>query len=489
MAIEEFLSSTYATYEAASGRTYDSQRSCLSSHPPINLYNGTTLPRLLLAATLILLHSFYPFIFVILSWLFIAFNEYASVLTPVGLLLLLVIWRTQSKKHSKPGLYFSSNERNLAIIQQCPLLQSELNHPGSVTRQFNFCPWMFSGDLRTLFPYLANKPSAQSYHRRWIRVPLAAGPLERMKNADEGGQFEAVAVDYVLQETSSKNLMILAGLSGGSNEGYCLDLVEYASRRGWNCFVMLGRGLADPNLPCLSDALFHGARLSDAAATAKLITNTFRGDLMMAGISLGGIIVANGLSRNVFGDDVQAGVAISGCCDNAGNISFQHSREVWQPILAHGLKQVFATHPILLSKMHRALGPRYREIMLNIKDIVEFDSTVVTAVNGFDDVFHYYSELSPVMDSRRIELRKPLLMLHAMDDPIIHVDHIPSTALRCTPTSSSLSENMVTLITAVGGHVGWPLGWFPWNNRWEFQNRITLEFLESNCNFLDKNWR
>ena len=474
MGLDAFLAVTYDSYEKASERSFGQLTA--PPPPPIHLYSWITIPRLLMAALLILLHSLYPYLLLALG---IVTLLHQALIIPVMLLMvtvLLVVWRTHSNKLSKPGLFFFPSERNNEIIRGCSLLQAEHRLPGSITQKFSFCPWMFSGDLRTLFPYLANRPAPQSYQRRWVRVPLAAGPYERLQHSDDGGEFEAVAVDYKLHGGSSKNLLILAGLSGGSNEGYCLDLVDYASRQGWNCFVMLGRGLADPELPCLSDALFHGARVSDAAATARIIKESFEGEVMMVGISLGGIIAANGLSRDAFGDCVAAGVAISSCCENAGNMSFKHSREVWQPILAHGLKIVFATHPILLSKLRRVLGSKYADIIPSIRDIVEFDSIVVTALNGFEDVLHYYSNLSPVIDPHHTQLRKPLLMLHAMDDPITHVDRIPSSVLR---SRSSLSEHLFTLITAVGGHVGWPLGWCPWRRRWEFQNRVALEFLES----------
>ena len=39
-------------------------------------------------------------------------------------------------------------------------------------------------------------------------------------------------------------LLVLAGLTGGSSEGYVMDLVQHANQQGFDCFVMIGRGLA-----------------------------------------------------------------------------------------------------------------------------------------------------------------------------------------------------------------------------------------------------
>ena len=52
-------------------------------------------------------------------------------------------------------------------------------------------------------------------------------------------------VDNNPKEKSSKvSLLFLAGLTGGSKEGYILDVVNAVNKKGWDSYVMLGRGLA-----------------------------------------------------------------------------------------------------------------------------------------------------------------------------------------------------------------------------------------------------
>jgi predicted alpha/beta-fold hydrolase len=201
---------------------------------------------------------------------------------------------------------------------------------------------------------------------------------------------------------------------------------------------------------------------------------------MLAGISLGGIIVANSLARDVFGDAIDGGVSISGSCEIAKNIEYQHSLNVWQPILAQGLKRIFVDDPIPLRKLKRAIGGDADSRIQNIMTVFDFDTVVVTALNGFDDVMHYYDDISATPAMLEKGLHKPLLLLHALDDPITHVDTV-------SPAKTKPSPFLFTLLTSVGGHVGWPLGWFPWRRRWEFQNRVAIEFLESvlssNCKY------
>ena len=229
---------------------------------------------------------------------------------------------------SKPGLYFSRNIRNLKITERSPMLSQEYISPGSISSRFGLTPWVVGGDLATLAPFALNRPAAVPYHRFWVRVPLAHGPFSGLKISDDlaDAKYEAVAVDSITVGNSSKSLLILAGLSGGSNEGYCLDIVRAATKQGWSCYVMLGRGLAGE--PCLSSSLFHGARVSDAVATARVIKEIFKPEVLMAvGISLGGIIISNAMARDAFEGCIDAGVSISGACRMRRNVSYAHSRK------------------------------------------------------------------------------------------------------------------------------------------------------------------
>ena len=66
----------------------------------------------------------------------------------------------------------------------------------------------------------------------------------------------------------------------------------------------------------------------------------------------------------------------------------------------------------------------------------------------------------------------PLLVIHAIDDPIIHADTLP-----CHSGVAETVDNIAVLVTNQGGHVGWPLGLNPSKNRWLLQNNLILEFI------------
>ena len=83
-----------------------------------------------------------------------------------------------------------------------------------------------------------------------------------------------MAVDFLVPpsgvDPTRPFLMLLAGLSGGSHEGYIRDMVQEAVlRRGMAVAIMIARGAS--GTPCTSGELFHGARVSDFAATIALM--------------------------------------------------------------------------------------------------------------------------------------------------------------------------------------------------------------------------
>ena len=485
---QSFIHATYASYREASLRSSSSSSQTLpsSATKPISLYSLPQIYRLLTSLLLILIHGFSHFL---LAAILLLFMLTPSSLTPPMLLMgiLYILFRYPRQVKSKPGLYFADNDDNHSIISHCQVLSSFQKKSSLAKPQLpRFTPYILTGDLATLLPYLCNRPPAHPYRRRWVRVPLDQHPTEQtpLSTLHNDSKYESVAVDYVMAKeassSSNKCLLILAGLSGGSNEGYCRDLVDAALRKNFHCFVMLGRGLAGE--PVLSNALFHGARTSDAATVARIMKKCFGPSsyLCAVGISLGGMIIVNCLGRNSFATDIDAAVSISGGFDNDANISNTRSRHIWQPILVHGLKQVLVSHPISCARFRAVYGDDAENLLQSLKDVIEYDEKVVAVMNGFRDLRHLYEESNPPAEKLYEYPVRPLLSIHAIDDPIIHVDTIPSYAL-CSSLSSSqkYSANLFTLLTATGGHVGWPLGWCFWRRRWEFQNTITFEFLDA----------
>ena len=279
--------------------------------------------------------------------------------------------------------------------------------------------WVLGGgDLHTLLPFVTHGAARHSFRRRWLRVPLSDGPNPRLELQAVGGNSdcEAVAVDVLVPRSgvdpTKPFLLLLAGLTGGSDEGYLGDMLQDAVHsRGMTAAVMVARGCAGG--PCSSDALFTGARTSDAAAAVRYIktgawaaaaaeTKSAKPQVYACGVSMGGIILAN-LMAQAGGavadagtekvDDefsLAGGVVLSGGLKISVTSHFFHSRRLWQPLLVQSLKDNF------IGPCLRRLKSRGVDLgaALDGVDLLELDSRLVAAYGGYRDVWHYYNDMS-----------------------------------------------------------------------------------------------
>mmetsp|Transcript_22926 Transcript_22926/g.52727 ORF Transcript_22926/g.52727 Transcript_22926/m.52727 type:complete len:115 (-) Transcript_22926:734-1078(-) len=106
---------------------------------------------------------------------------------------------------------------------------------------------------------------------------------------------------------------------------------------------------------------------------------------------------------------------------------------------------------------------------------MDIDRELVCKYNGYDNVQDYYCDMSAAGrgDEKGIERLQgaavPLLAVHAIDDPIAIFEVVLADEIEKT-------ENVMLLATKHGGHIGWPQGTKPSENRWSFMMDIAMEF-------------
>jgi predicted alpha/beta-fold hydrolase len=94
--------------------------------------------------------------------------------------------------------------------------------------------------------------------------------------------------------------------------------------------------------------------------------------------------------------------------------------------------------------------------------------------NGYDSLTHFYTEMSTILPNNATQNRFaiPHLVLSAFDDPITtwrsNAANDPSSPLYPRNLVNEHQDKLVLLLTAKGGHVGWPIGWWP--NSWKYMN-------------------
>lgn len=377
------------------------------------------------------------------------------------------------------GLYFSSSNS---------LVSRLVSHWPEAYRKYDpahgASPWLKTGDSRTGIPFLLN----HLRRPKWLRFFLEVD--------DEGkGPSEYVALDISFPENGhdfTKSVyMVLHGLNGGSDEEYIRDLAYRRNAENSTVIVMVARGLMD--LPLRGWSLFHGARTSDAQAAAVSIRRAAGDQQAVIGIgySMGAIVLANTVASYGSACALDGGVAISGGLDMRYQEHFSRAQRLWQPMLSETLREDF-----LLGKWGKRVRAKLSDEdflkMVRGTHVTEIDRYAVVPYNGFNNLEHYYSEMSalgdidhdangllPLDNNGKIQtISIPMLIVHAYDDPLVTWRATCQNEGFMHPENlaNSGSGNVMLLLTKGGGHVGWPLGWMPSSEKWRWMSDVAMSF-------------
>lgn len=133
------------------------------------------------------------------------------------------------------GLYYDKG--NPLVHRIVSLLGPELS---LYSRENGATAWMYTGDVRTGLPFFLNKITEPP---NWVRVWL---PTETPHDR------EVIALDISFPAAGHNDAkpvyLLLHGLSGGSSEGYLLDLTTRRNRQGSTVIAMIARGMMGKSL-------------------------------------------------------------------------------------------------------------------------------------------------------------------------------------------------------------------------------------------------
>ena len=130
-------------------------------------------------------------------------------------------------------------------------------------------------------------------------------------------------------------------------------------------------------------------------------------------------------------------------------------------------------------KAKRRLSKEELESVLRAQNMMELDDAFFVRYHGFQSLHEYYVEMGAMGDrdptGRIANVSVPLLVLHALDDPIAYWKALGDPNALTTTGKGYV----MMLLTQRGGHVGWPTGWRPWNTRWEWMNNAASTFIQA----------
>lgn len=259
-------------------------------------------------------------------------------------------------------------------------------------------------------------------------------------------------------------MLLLHGLEGSAESVYILGTTDKAFRAGFNVVRLNLRTCGKTEH--LATTLYHSGLTGDILFVVReLIEKDGLDEIYLIGFSMSG-----NMSLKLAGEDAEslphelrAVAAISPSVDLVASARTIARRSNWI------YQQSFMRSLRARMRLKKKLFPELYDIkdLRRVRTIREFDDLYTSRYGGYRDAEDYYNRTSslPVIAS----IRKPTLIIHAEDDPLI-----PSDSLR----HASLTENpyIILLTPRSGGHVGFvSAGTQGGEDRFWAENRI-VEF-------------
>jgi predicted alpha/beta-fold hydrolase len=288
--------------------------------------------------------------------------------------------------------------------------------------------------IQTLYSTLFRKRKALSFE------------IERFALSD--GDFVECFWYKIAMPTQTHPIVILFhGLEGSYLSPYIQGMIENLLAHGYTPVLMHFRGCSGKEN--LLSRAYHSGDTSDAKAWIDSLHSAYpHAPLFAIGYSIGGNMLLKLLGEWKAHSPLVAMVSISApqqldICANHINKGFA---KIYQYHLMKHLKtsllQKYKTHP-----MQHLIGIDENEVK-KLKTFWDFDGVYTAPIHGFSSAKEYYALSSAKQYIKHICI--PTLIIHALDDPFMSSDILPS--------KEELSTHITLEVSKHGGHVGFISG-------------------------------
>jgi predicted alpha/beta-fold hydrolase len=333
------------------------------------------------------------------------------------------------RKALKPTVQGQSTPWNSAILSLCP----------SLTASYRLPALLNNGHVETIFAAWFRRKPHILYDRELLHMP-------------DGGCVALDTEDLPPAQQLPEDapvLILLPGLTGGSEDSYVQYAVVHAREAGIRAVVFNSRGTSDSPV---STAQFYSASFTeDMRNVVAHVRNRYpRSLLFAAGWSLGANIMTRYLGEEQDRTPISAAVAMC----NPFNLPLSDANfkkgfnRIYDWNLARSLNRIYSKHHHLFEEeAASASGRPYRpDVAIQAKTIREFDDSITRVAFGWPSVDAYYTGSSSSLSIP--DVRVPLLIIQAEDDPIAPKEAIPFEAIEANP-------QCLLVLTPTGGHLGW----------------------------------
>jgi hypothetical protein len=293
-------------------------------------------------------------------------------------------------------------------------------------------PW-WGGDLQTLRNMLVRAGAALPATSERIYFPLS----------DDSGDRLAAMLDWPDRPVESPLVVLIHGLTGCEDSDFIRASAAFHLKRGRRVLRLNLRG-AGPSRQVCGGHYHSGCATDIRDALAALDSKLSSQGLFLIGFSLGGNVLINLLASHADKLPICGAATVSAPIEPA-----QAARRLMAPRNA-------VYHSWLLRRMKRestapgaCLSEAERAAILRARTIWEYDDGFIAPRNGFTGASDYYERTA---GARLVaDVRVPVLMIHARNDPWIPAD--PYAALE-----GDCPANIRIFLLPGGGHVGFHSG-------------------------------
>ncbi|KAB2049090.1 hypothetical protein ES319_A13G153700v1 [Gossypium barbadense] len=298
-------------------------------------------------------------------------------------------------------------------------------------------------------------------------VPEVKYRRECLRTQDNG----TIALDWVYGDhrslpSDSPILILLPGLTGGSQDSYVKHMLAKAKSKGWRVVVFNSRGCA--NSPVTTPQLQTASFTADTCHVVDHVSSRYPiASIYAVGWSLGGNILVNYLGREHHRCSLSGAVSL--CNPFNLVIADENLRKgfnnIYDRALRGGLSRTFEKHASLFEEMHDEYNVQEG---LNPRTVREYDEAITRVSLGYKSVDEYYSNSCSCHVVQHVRI--PLLCIQAANDPIAPIEATPYSDIKDNP-------NCMLIVTPQGGHLGWVAGDdAPFGAPWT--DNVVIEFLE-----------
>lgn len=284
-------------------------------------------------------------------------------------------------------------------------------------------------------------PHLQTVMPRFFRRRITLTPHWQRLELPDGDFVDLAWSEEPMAARHKPRVVLFHGLEGNFNSPYAHGLLETFRQRGWLGVVMHFRGCSgEPNR---LNRIYHSGETEDGRFFLHWLQENYgRVATAAVGVSLGGNMLACLLGQDGDRAPLDAAVVVSAplLLEPCSIKLEQGFSRLYQRYLLSLLKQNAAR------KLHAWPGTLPIDLagLKALKKLRAFDEAITARAHGFASAGDYYQRASamPLLP----QVCKPLLIVHAQDDPFMTAAVIPDLA--------QLPANITYQLTQYGGHVG-----------------------------------